>query len=137
MNDFLYLTPNDGGLKLMDEFIKGTYQGTRAFLIGKSIEGREIKTYTVGEGAGRVAFFGAHHASEWITCNLLFAFLSRISDRARKGASAECDILRSFTFFVTPCVNPDGISLLTCGPLWHYYCSSLRSHPKYSFQTIV
>lgn len=87
--------------------------------IGRSILGREINSFSVGRGKGRVAIFGAHHALEHITANILYAFVYAMAD-ASFGLCSTVGLDRgllfdSFTYHVIPCVNPDGVQMHLSG----------------------
>ncbi len=78
-------------------------------VLGRSILGREIDLFRAGEGGERFLLVGTHHAMEHITTALLYAFLfAAAEDRSRDTAIC----LQRFTFFVVPCLNPDGVELL-------------------------
>ena len=81
--------------------------------VGKSIMGEDIDLYTIGNGGVRVAYFGAHHSLESITCNLLFTFIHELSRSECFSFGYDADALLSlYTYMVVPCVNPDGIGLV-------------------------
>nr|MBQ8890453.1 hypothetical protein [Clostridia bacterium] len=109
------------GREKMREYIFNTSTGVEYTTIGKSLLGEPIECYKIGKGRGRVALFGAHHAKESITANLLYAFIYVLSsDRYHslmtRGTSRE-HFLNLFSFFVIPCVNPDGIEVRSTGRL--------------------
>lgn len=108
------LPATDSGRATMHEYILGAAPATEFFTVGRSIAGRELVCYKIGHGGGRVAFFGAHHALESITANLLYAFVYILSapNCRRFFTSIDRDLLLSlYTFYVLPCVNPDGVEL--------------------------
>ena len=111
-----FLIPSDEqGRKSMDLCISAFGDTIKKTLIGKSVLGREINAYTVGEGGRRVIFFGAHHASESITCNLLFAFIHKFATGIREGFARECALFERFSFLIVPCLNPDGVEIAMHG----------------------
>ncbi len=80
--------------------------------VGKSIMGESIDLYSIGEGRGRVIYFGAHHALESITCNLLFTFMYELATGKINSFGRDLSTLMSlYTYSVVPCVNPDGIEM--------------------------
>ena len=84
--------------------------------VGKSIMGESIDVYKIGNGRGRVIYFGAHHALESITCNLLFAFIHQLATGSCFSLGKDIGaILSAYTFFIVPYVNPDGIDLCLTG----------------------
>ena len=80
--------------------------------IGRSIMGEDIELYRIGEGKKRIVYFGAHHALESITCNLLFAFMHNLAQKTVNTCGKSLDILlASYTYMAVPCINPDGIEM--------------------------
>lgn len=90
------------------------------FSIGKSMLAEDIYCYKVGKGKRHILLVGAHHAAEYITASLLYDFIVFVSEKAARGASyADVNIsflLQKFTFWVIPCLNPDGVELNLHGP---------------------
>ena len=71
---------------------------TTWFPFGKSILGEPLLCARRGQGSPAMLFVGVHHGMEHLTGNLLYAFLA--SDRLPPG-----------TYYVVPCLNPDGAAL--------------------------
>ena len=117
MIDRIFTLPADtAGRKRMHECVTSASE-VRVQRIGRSILAREINAYFIGEGSRRVAYFGAHHACESITCNLLFAFIHAFSGSKTVFCGIDRDVLlKTFTYVCVPCVNPDGIELRMHGP---------------------
>lgn len=92
------------------------------YIIGKSIEGREIEMYKIGEGGRRVAIFATHHALENVTTNIMYTFIYILN----KGLGTHilgmdiASILAHSTYYIVPCVNPDGVELFSRGPRCEY-----------------
>ncbi|MBQ7363493.1 MAG: gamma-D-glutamyl-meso-diaminopimelate peptidase [Clostridia bacterium] len=110
--DGIFTVPADtaGRQMMRDKLSSDT--GIYPVSLGKSILGRDIEVYYIGKGDRRVAFFGAHHAAESITCNLLFAFMhALLTEKIETHGTVARLLLRAYTFTVVPCVNPDGIEL--------------------------
>ena len=85
--------------------------------IGESVMGTRIESLTLGDGAHRVLYNAAHHANEWITAPLLLRFTEALAaayvfDASVAGRSART-LLRDAALAVVPCVNPDGMDLVT------------------------
>ena len=85
--------------------------------IGQSVMRRPLERLTLGRGGTRVFYNAAHHANEWITTPLLLKFTE---DLARAEAFGEAldgknalELLDSTVLSVVPCVNPDGLDLVT------------------------
>ena len=84
-------------------------------IIARSILGKEIWCYKIGCGKRAILAVGAHHALEYITSAALYEFISDIAKEvARGGTSFGVDLrflLQKFTFWIIPCLNPDGVCL--------------------------
>ena len=85
--------------------------------IGKSVLGAPLHLLRLGRGAARVLYNATHHANEWITTPLLMKFTEALAraDAYRGqiyGKSARA-LLDDATLAVIPCVNPDGLDLVT------------------------
>ena len=99
------------------EGIAARYPNVKQGEIGKSAMGRPIRSLRIGRGQTRVAYNGAHHANEWITVPLLLKFTEELAsaDAFQKeifGKSA-ASLLDDAVLAVIPCVNPDGMDLVT------------------------
>lgn len=112
------------------------YPAVRAERLGESVMGRPLWLLRLGEGENRVFHNAAHHANEWITTPLLLRFTERLAraaalDEPLDGVSAR-ELLDGTALAVAPCVNPDGMDLvtgdLTEGP---YYDAALRIAASY------
>jgi g-D-glutamyl-meso-diaminopimelate peptidase len=86
--------------------------GASAMLLGKSILGRDIDLYTLGEGAKSVLIVGAHHGSEYVTASVLhfLIYYSLSSEGGELGISLS-HLLKTYRLFIVPLLNPDGVSL--------------------------
>ncbi len=126
LKDAPFLAAADrGGREKMREYIFRTCPSVQYSRIGKSLLGEPIECYKIGKGRGRVALFGAHHAQESITANLLYAIIYILSsDKYHKiltGGTSREFFLNIFSFFVIPCVNPDGIEVRFSGRLHPFF----------------
>jgi carboxypeptidase T len=77
--------------------------------IGRSVEGRPLWALRIGErrgGARKVAFFGCHHAREWISVEVPY----RLAEHLLGSSSSEPvqGWLEQGEVWVAPMVNPDG-----------------------------
>ena len=85
--------------------------------VGSSELGTPLWLLTLGSGPLRVLWNGTHHANEWITTPLLMLALERIARAEAFGqplAGADpAALLRGASLSVVPCVNPDGMDLVT------------------------
>lgn len=76
--------------------------------IGKSILGRPIRYFRVGQGKANVLFVGTHHGMEWMTTLLLYRFIDDfMTARARRGDPHE----EARSLFFVPMLNPDGVEI--------------------------
>ena len=113
--DFL-LSADLQGREKMKNAILSECKDVKIQSIGRSILGRDIDCFSFGRGKRRILLVGAHHALESITANLLYAFTySMCSGKAELtslfASYPRAMLLHSFTYFVIPCLNPDGIEL--------------------------
>ncbi|XP_023302831.2 carboxypeptidase B-like [Lucilia cuprina] len=84
---------------------------SRVFLktVGKSYEGRTIKTITITNGDGRanknVIFIdGGFHAREWISPAAVLYVIEQLVENFEENA----ELLLDYDFIILPVVNPDG-----------------------------
>ncbi|MBE6552732.1 MAG: hypothetical protein E7666_00155 [Ruminococcaceae bacterium] len=82
--------------------------------IGTSILNRPIPLLTVGNGARKVLYVGAHHGMEWITSFVLCRFLASVCDAFEQkehihGVSVPL-LFDCVTLCIIPMLNPDGVS---------------------------
>ena len=93
------------------------YPAVLAGEIGKSVLGAPLHLLRLGRGSARVLYNATHHANEWITTPLLMKFTETLAkaDAHRGevfGKSARA-LLADAALAVVPCVNPDGLDLVT------------------------
>ena len=91
------------------------YPSLTATVIGRSMLGRDIDCFRIGEGKRSILALGAHHAMEHITTLALYDFIEFLAERSERAAAC-CGVnvaflLSRFSFFIVPCVNPDGVEL--------------------------
>lgn len=83
--------------------------------IGKSVLGLDLWTIRLGTGSRSVYLTGAHHACEWLTATLLVRFCRAYLAANRSDAELSgvriSDLFHRTAVWVTPIVNPDGVSL--------------------------
>lgn len=99
------------------EGISARYPSVAAGEIGKSAMGRALRSLRIGGGATRVAYNAAHHANEWITTPLLLKFTEQLARadafRTELFGRKIHELLTAAELAVIPCVNPDGVDLVT------------------------
>ena len=97
--------------------IAARYPAVTSGSIGESVMGTPLCLLTLGQGAQGVLYNAAHHANEWITTPLLLKFTETLAragafDLEIFGKNAR-ELLRNASLAVVPCVNPDGMDLVT------------------------
>ncbi len=101
-------------VKIFNEsFLKNGFGESQ--VIAKSILGKDIWGYKIGYGKRIILAVGAHHALEYITAAAMYEFLSNIEKEFARGATCyginTRFLLQKFTFWIVPCLNPDGVGL--------------------------
>ena len=95
------------------------YPFLQSFSIGKSLAGRELVTFSWGEGNKKIFINGAHHGMEWITSLLIMKILETLSYHyVNRTSIGETDIRKLYskvTLVACPMVNPDGVNLAIRG----------------------
>ncbi len=103
----------------LKQHILDNYFFVSADSIGKSILGRSVDCFRIGNKKKQILFCGGVHGSEWITSQLLYMLIIRIGDAiinrksALNGILSEC--LQKYTLVWIPCVNPDGVEIAIHG----------------------
>jgi predicted deacylase len=78
-------------------------------IIGTSVEGRAIESYTYGTGPTRLLFVGGMHGGyEWNSTMLAYEFIDFLNDNPEFTAE-------NVTVSVIPIANPDGLFAITGG----------------------
>lgn len=95
------------------------YSSAYTAILARSILGRDIDYYRLGTGKRNIVAVGAHHGMEYISSAAtydLIGFLSKKSTRGAMFCGVNLEILlQMFTFWLVPCLNPDGVELCTSG----------------------
>lgn len=84
-------------------------------LLGRSILGKDIDYYKIGNGKKHIVAVGAHHGMEYITAAALYSFVDFLAEKATRGMiwngiNLEF-LLKKFTYWIIPCINPDGVDM--------------------------
>jgi len=78
-------------------------QGPERKVLGLSVEGREIESYTFGNGKTQLVFVGGIHGGyEWNTVILAYEFMDYLNTNPEF-------IPKNLTITVIPSANPDGV----------------------------
>lgn len=91
----------------------------RTAVVGKSVEGNNIWSITIGTGSEHVLILGSVHASEWITTPVLMRTIETLlwdytQELSVQGELVK-DILDRYSITFIPMVNPDGVKLVQEG----------------------
>ena len=99
------------------EGLAARYPLLRLGRAGYSVLGRPLWLLRLGEGSNRVFYNAAHHANEWITTPLLLCFTEELTKgvtfAGEVGGVSAGALLEGTELAVLPCVNPDGMDLVT------------------------
>ena len=78
-------------------------------IIGKSVLGKSIYSYKIGQGKTRIFLWSQMHGNESTTTKALFDFINLLNS----GSELAKQLLNAFTFLSIPMLNPDGAALYT------------------------
>ncbi|MFV5693150.1 M14 metallopeptidase family protein [Flavobacterium sp. LT1R49] len=78
-------------------------------IIGKSVLGKSIYSYQIGQGETKIFLWSQMHGNESTTTKALFDFLNVLNS----GSDLAKQLLTDFTFCSIPMLNPDGATLYT------------------------
>ena len=103
---------------LSEEYLKKN-PTTECGIIGKSILVKEIEYFRIGCGNKHIIAVGAHHATEHVTASVLYDFVIFLNYKLTRGETF-CGVniqflLKKFSFWVIPCLNPDGVEVHISG----------------------
>lgn len=87
--------------------------------IGKSVMGREIPAFTIGNAEEYVLFVGGVHGDAHFTSSILMTFLDELCSKIQEdGVIAGIKVRKALTgkgIIFVPCLNPDGCEIATHG----------------------
>lgn len=78
-------------------------------VIGRSVQNRPIYAYKIGAGKIKILMWSQMHGNESTTTKALFDFLNVL----HSGTEIGKNLMRDFTFYCLPMVNPDGAQVWT------------------------
>jgi glucan-binding YG repeat protein/murein tripeptide amidase MpaA len=88
-------------------------------IIGKSVDGRNIYAFKLGNGPKEIMLNGSHHAREHMTTNLLMEMADQYIHSYVNGTTfadySVRNILNKTSIWFVPMVNPDGVTLVQKG----------------------
>ncbi len=100
--------------------LRGKYPIAHGTVCGRSLCGRSIYAFTLGEGDGPAVYTAGYHGQEWLTTLVLLRFLEELgyalaNGKELAGVSA-ASALEGRSAVLIPCVNPDGVEIALHGP---------------------
>jgi hypothetical protein len=84
-------------------------QNDHVKIIGKSVLDKPIYSYKIGTGETRIYLWSQMHGNESTTTKALFDFINVLNS----GSDLAEKLLKTFTFYAIPILNPDGATLYT------------------------
>jgi len=95
------------------------YENLKITTCGKSLLGKNIYAFVIGEGYRNVVYVGGTHGVEWLTSLLLLKFTENLAkayekNEALSGFSVK-EILKNVRLIIIPELNPDGIEIAIKG----------------------
>lgn len=88
-------------------------------VVGKSVEGKDIWSITIGKGSKDILIIGSLHASEWITTPVLMRTVETLLWDYGQEISVNGDSVKSildrYSLTFIPMANPDGVILVQQG----------------------
>ena len=95
------------------------YESLKITTCGKSLLGKDIFGFVVGEGKKNIVYVGGTHGVEWLTSLLLLKFTENLAIAYEKGELLSGfdvkDILENKKLIIIPELNPDGIEIAIKG----------------------
>lgn len=109
--------------------------------IGRSVMGKEIPYLKIGTGGTEVCYSASFHANESITTPVLLRFAEEYAKAYAEGTSLDGvsagELYDSYTLYLIPMVNPDGVDLvngaLQDGSYYRQARAIAESYPQIPF----
>lgn len=91
------------------------YSSLKITTCGKSLLGKELFAFVIGEGSKNVVYVGGTHGIEWLTSLLLLKFTENLAfayenEKTISGFDVR-EILKNKKLIIIPELNPDGIEI--------------------------
>lgn len=107
--------PNENNRLAFYDNLLNEFPFIQAQLIGKSLVGRGLHAFSIGNAENRVLIAAAFHGGEWLTINLALHFLRDLClcldcGKPVCGLRLEHQLNKRGITFI-PCVNPDGVEI--------------------------
>ena len=96
-------------LDLIEPLLQKLNTNNQLKIIGKSVLGKAIYSCQIGEGKIKILLWSQMHGNESTTTKALFDFLNVLQN----GSELAQQLLKTFTFYSIPMLNPDGATLYT------------------------
>ena len=116
-------TDVDYTYEIMERAIRGLkarYPFLDVGVAGKSVLGKNLYYFRLGNGTTEVFYNGSHHGIEWITTPLLMKFIENYSRAFATGSRIQGydirELFRNSSIYIIPMVNPDGVNIALDGP---------------------
>lgn len=95
------------------------YKTLKITTCGKSLLGKEIFAFVIGEGKKNIVYVGGTHGIEWLTSLLLLKFTENLAsayenESLLSGFNIK-DVLENKKLIIIPELNPDGIEIAKKG----------------------
>ncbi|MBQ8182466.1 MAG: M14 family metallocarboxypeptidase [Clostridia bacterium] len=99
--------------------LKAVYPQMKVASCGKSVLGKKIYSFVIGEGKETVVYVGGTHGLEWLTSLVLLRFCENImyqseNDGQLSGYNVR-KLLNNRRLIIIPEINPDGIEIAVKG----------------------
>ncbi|MCM4152521.1 peptidase M14 [Arenibacter sp. N53] len=95
--------------KHIDPFINSTTEDFKIQIEGTSVEGRDIKSITIGDGALKILMWSQMHGNESTTTKAVVDLMNFLKLNSNRSKS----ILENCTLKIVPILNPDGAMAYT------------------------
>lgn len=96
-------------LEKIEPLLKRLNKNNNLDIIGKSVEGKPIYSYTIGTGKTKILLWSQMHGNEGTTTKALFDLLNLLNSETELAN----ELKSKFTFLSIPMLNPDGAERYT------------------------